>query len=286
MSNNEGKIAAGPKLNIDRSIVGELDKPVNGGIQDKHRDVRLRLGVVDNPTIVRKGQGRLDPINSNKIVNMSSGKISIKWIEESGGIIRPPEFGGSDDDFSDREMLVLTHPIMWADDSNWMGINYMPPVGSIVVVGFRKHGLPVLLGFLQQHYQVMYPLELGEIGIKGYGQNYIHSKIHNEWEAKSWVSKGQSILSSKTANNTWTYEPAPKTVNLSLKIKASKDPKKPSEPHGMIELKATDPDELQVTTIDLRPASLLISSTEKTDTSTFLINPTLIKMNSKRVEIN
>lgn len=285
MSEKEGKLAAGPQLNIDRTITNDLDRPVNGGVQDKYRDVRLRLGVVDNPTIVRKGEGRIDPINSNKIVNMSSGKIAIKWIEESGGIIRSPEFGKGDDDFSDREMLTLTHPILWADDTSWMGINYMPPVGSIVVIGFRKNGLPILLGFLQQHYQVMYPLELGEIGIKGFGQNYSHWKIHNEWETRSWVTKGQKILSSKTANNTWTYESAPSTVNLSIKIKASKDPKKPGDPYGMIELKASNPEE-GTTIYSVKPSGAFISSSHDGDSSVFSVTPSEVRINSKNVYIN
>lgn len=286
MSEKDGKLAAGPQLNIDRGIVNELDKPINGGVQDKYRDVRLRLGVVDNPTLVRKGEGRLDPINSNKIVNTSNGKIAIKWIEESGGIIRPPEFGGGDDDFSDREMLTLTHPIMWADDSNWMGINYLPPVGSIVIVGFRKNGLPVLLGYLQQHYQVMYPLELGEMGIKGYGQNYAHWKIHDEWEARAWVKKGQNVLASKNTDNTWKHEPAPKSVNLSIKIKASKDPKKPGDPFGMIELKAEDPDESQSTSLNIKPNGVSILLTDNGNTTTYDMTGADARIKSNKVYIN
>ena len=223
---SDNVIAGGPELHLGDIAFMKLNKPYLDGASDANFDVRLKIGMIDKPQ--RSDNSAVDPLNPNKIINMATGKVCIRWLEYPGGVIRPPEFStgsGEDyDDFSDREMIPLTHPIMWNDGQNWMGINYMPPVGSVVVVGFRKNNFPVILGFLQQHYAVCEPLKLGEIMISGYGHNSTHWKQNSEIEHKAWISQGEKDGLGATSNS---------TVGLKLRIKAaaSKDDDKSDDPN-------------------------------------------------------
>ncbi|MNB89373.1 hypothetical protein D3C75_364040 [compost metagenome] len=255
----------GPNLHISNVPFMNLGRPVNGGISDQYSDVRLRIGIIDNPTTTRNSNTKFDPLKSNSAVNLSSGKVSIRWLEYDGGLIRPPEFstkGGDDyDDFSDREMLSLTHPIMWNDEVNWMGINYLPPVGSVVVVGYRKNNLPVILGFLQQHYQVCEPLKLGELMIKGYGQNSSHWKQDNEQEHKAWIIEGEKDGFGKESSDTVV-------LKIRLKAAASKDddtsddvnnPKDRANKKGLIDLVAyrvSGGKHIAASAIEIKPESI------------------------------
>lgn len=188
-----------------------LSKKPHDGLVDEFKDIRLRVGIVDNPTTARKNGQKIDPLNPIGAVNIDSGQISVRWIDEQGGIIRPPAFKGDkkytakeveghgvvadvESDESSQEMLTLTHPMIWANNSNWCGMHYLPPVGSIVVVGFKRHGLPVLLGFLQPHYSICNPIKLGEIMIKGYGNNYTHWKQSSRLEHRVWADAGDVDL--------------------------------------------------------------------------------------------
>lgn len=209
-------------------IIGQ--KP-NMGLVDPLNSVRLRIGVVDNPTFNRKEGSNIDPLNPVGVVNMSSGKICIRWLDEQGGLIRPPSFEGKTDykvenveghgkvaevikDASSREMLTLSHPMMWASKNNWCGMHYLPPVGSIVIIGFRKHDLPILLGYLQPNYEICNPIKLGEIMIKGYGKNYSYWKQSSRLEHRAWSSAGDVDLETKSKNST--------SFDASIKLDAHK----------------------------------------------------------------
>ncbi|MDF2533956.1 MAG: hypothetical protein K0R18_113 [Bacillales bacterium] len=247
-------------------VTGILNKTPYDGKLDKHGEVRLRIGIIDNPMIKRTEEGRIDPINPYNVINMTTGNITIRWLEQDGGLVRPPEFGeyGQDGEGSDREPLTLTHPMIWANESNnWCGINYMPPVGSVVIVGFRKHNLPVLLGFLQSHYQVTYPLELGEIMNKGFGHNTSHWKMNDEQEHKAWVIKGDSkpVAVLDAPGRKYRWENAPYTVKLKLRLKAWIDPKSPNDNKEMIEMTATRVKDsgIEESVIELRPEKITLS---------------------------
>ena len=241
-TNNSGRtIAEASNSGVLRSskINKSLQKPPYDGKLDKFGDVRIRIGIVDNPLIQRKNENKIDEKDPFNVVNMVTGKVSIRWMEQKGGVLRPPEFGeyGLEGELSDRESVTLNHPIMWANDINWFGINYLPPVGSVVLAGFRKHGIPVLLGFIQSHYEVVYPLELGEIMNKGYGQNTSHWKMNDEQEHKAWVIQDQELpvehIETEPGRK-YRYEKTPYTVGLKLRLKAWKDPFNPSEKEDII----------------------------------------------------
>lgn len=184
------------------------------GTLDKFSDVRLRLAVVDNPEIKRNKYDKIDPLNTKGIVNHNTGNITLRWLDSPGGIIRPQETGGDwkynekkdkyDPDerefdewsiTSRREQVQLGHPFIWSNDSNWCGFNYIPPVGSVVVVGFRKQGMPIILGYMPTHYKICYPvLKPGEMTMKGYGNNYTHWRWSDKLDMKVWCKEGELDL--------------------------------------------------------------------------------------------
>ncbi len=169
-------------------------RATDDGIYDKFSDLRLRLAIVDNYEFQRDRDQFFDPLDTRYIVNTNTGKIALKWIDLPGGVLRPKSLGGfwtymrendyyypEDRDYNDyniesrREMVSLTHPFIWTGYENYCGFNYSPPVGSVVIVGFRKHGFPLILGYLTSDFKICYPpLRPGEMVMKGYGNNYIH----------------------------------------------------------------------------------------------------------------
>lgn len=287
---NSSTEIAGASVNglIQGSMISNiLNKPSYDGKLDKYGEVRLRIGIIDNPTIKRTEEGRIDPIDPYNVINMTTGNVSIRWLEQEGGIIRPAEFGeyGQDGETSDREPITLTHPMIWASEAyNWCGIHYMPPVGSVVIVGFRKHNIPVLLGFLQSHYQVVFPLELGEMMLKGFGNNTSHWKMHDEQEHKAWVNKGQlrpvAILDSPGRKYKW--EKSPYAVGLKLRLKAWTDPKNPNDKKEMIELVAyrTTDNGTTTSTVEIRPEKISLSSGVDDKLSTLSVTPSSVNIKS------
>ncbi len=181
-----------------------------GGMADQYSDIRIRLAIIDNPEIKRDKNSQINPLDINGSINVNTGKIALRWVDSPGGIIRTQDLSGQwtynpdkdkynpeDRDFqewsitSQREQVSLSHPFIWANNENWCGINYLPPAGSIVIVGFRKQGMPLILGFVQTHYQICEPpLKLGEIVNKGYGNNYIHNRWSDKLDLKAWSNAG------------------------------------------------------------------------------------------------
>jgi hypothetical protein len=198
-------------MNIYNNLKG---KEKYDGMNDKFSEIRLRLAIVDNPEIKRNKYEKIDELDEKNIFNYNTGKLTLKWLNMPGGVIRPHKMGGGwkyikendyekpeERDFSEweiqsrREMVSLTHPFIWADDENYCGLNYVPPVGSVVVVGFRKHGFPIILGYLQTHYNICYPpLKPGEMTMKGYGNNYIHWRWSDKLDTKVWTKRDKVDL--------------------------------------------------------------------------------------------
>ena len=181
--------------------------PYDGQL-DKNSEIRLRLAIIDN--YESKREKGYDPLDIKNVINLNTGLVTLKWLDSSGGVMRPNEMGGewiynaenaqlNPEDRtlnewyiqSRREMVQLTYPFMWSNDKNYCGINYIPPVGSIVIVGFKKLGLPIILGYLSNNYKTLYPvLKPGEISIKGYGNNYIHNRQSDKIDLTAWSEKG------------------------------------------------------------------------------------------------
>lgn len=197
------------------SAYNRLDsKTPYDGTLDKFGEVRLRLAMVDNPEIKRNKYDKIDPLNTKGIINHNTGNLTLRWLDSPGGIIRPQETGGDwkydpekdkydpdDREFDEwsitsrREQVQLGHPFIWSNDSNWCGFNYIPPVGSIVVVGFRKQGMPIILGYMPTHYKICYPvLKPGETVMKGYGNNYTHWRWSDKLDMKVWCKEGELDL--------------------------------------------------------------------------------------------
>jgi hypothetical protein len=268
----DNSITQGPAIRTPVNFNKTLQKPAYDGKVDQYGDVRIRLGIIDNPSIQsRSADTEVDPLNPKDVINMSTGKFTVKWLEQQGGLVRnSKDYSGTkkDDDNSDsdREPMGLTHPIMWASADNWMGFHYMPPVGSIILVGFRKHNLPVLLGFVQSHYEIVTSIELGEMMMKGFGGNTSHWKMHDEQEHTAYVTEGSSRpvkLIRGQQGRVYEWQKAPYTVGLRFRMKAWIDPKNPNDKKEMIEMYAYKMQKgiiQEHSMIELRPESVQLWS--------------------------
>lgn len=293
-------------------------KPVNGSL-DKFDEVRIRVGQIDNYLIDRAGQ-EIDPLKTDNVINMKTGKVVIRWIEYTGGIARPDEFGYPNEGFtepwkyypdkdskypekrtldaynhdksSEKEMLDLTHAFMWNNGKNWCGINSLPPVGSIVVVGFMKNNLPVILGYLQTDYANCKPyLKPGETLIKGYGDNYAHWRWSDKMDIHLATKKGKIDL-----DDPYKKDQYPATLDMWVRFDCFTR-------NIFIDLDQHDNGKNLKTTIEIKPevvsinalnkdtgkkSSYVIStddivgiSTDKSGaSSSFYINPTTTKLSS------
>jgi hypothetical protein len=295
------KIAAGPELSDIIAPIMSIKRPKDSGITDPLVDVRLRIGIIDNPSITRSQDEIIDPLNPYKIINMSTGKICVKWLT-GGGLIRSEDFlekkeeeleeGEKYDDFSHREIVTLIHPVMWSNHKNWMGFHYMPPVGSVVVIGFRKNNLPILLGFLPSHYQICDELNLGEMMLKGYGNNTSHWKQNNEIEHKVWSTQGEKDALGVTFNE---------TIRLKIRMKSSNNNKEEvdnnedvsdlNNKNNLIEIIAYNSQNDQnqnVSLIEVMPGSISLCSYQydQAPKSKIVIGPDSIQISSPSVKIN
>lgn len=207
---SDSELMTEQKLNLN-SYHRLDDAAPYGGQVDKFGEIRLRLATIDSPEINRTGFDSINELDTTNVVNVNSGKVTLKWEDVPGGVVRPTELSGTwkynpdqdsinpeERDFnnntitSSREMVDLTSPFIWTGDANYCGFNYIPPIGSRVIVGFRKHGFPLILGYLPKYFKVLYPvLKPGEMCIKGHGNNYTHWRHSDKLDMKVWSNKGE-----------------------------------------------------------------------------------------------
>jgi hypothetical protein len=253
----------------EQNLYNSMNKPSNG-VFDKFEGVRIRTAVIENYTIkVPPGEKR-DPLNIDHTINMKNGQVVIRWINYSGGIVRPDEFGYPQDGYtepwsyfpekdskypehrtldcynhdkaSDKEMISLSHAFMWSNETNWCGINHLPPVGSIVIVGFKKGNIPIILGYLDNHFETNKPfLKPGETIIKGYGNNSIHWRWSNKLDINVKSQKGEIDVDDPYKKDTY-----PNTIDMWMRFDAYTR-------NISISLNQTDPDENRKTIIDIKP---------------------------------
>lgn len=296
-SSSERTIASGPTEGLVRSsnVSNAANKPAYDGKLDQHGSVRLRIGIVDNPTIKRNQGSKIEATDPYNVINMTTGKVTIKWAEQDGGVLRSSSFGsyGMEGEDSDKESLDLTHPFIWANDSNWCGINHLPPIGSIVVVGFRKHNQPIILGYIQSHYEVVTPIELGEIMNKGFGNNTSHWKMHDSQEHKAWVTQNESKpvkWLKDSPGRKYEWKPAPYTIGLKLRIKAWIDPFDPGDKKEMIEMyayKIKDGILIEHSMVEVRPEKIHLWSEnpiQEKVRSEEVITPSYATITSQRLD--
>lgn len=188
----------------------------------KYDEVRIRLAQIDNYNIKRDNTFS-SPLDTDHVLNMKTGKVTLRWMYYPGGDCRSDEYGypseGFDEDWkydankdvknpeertldcynhdkaSNKETVPLTHSFIWSNSKNWCGTNYLPPVGSVVIVGFAKNNIPYILGYLQTNYEICKPyLKPGEILTKGYGNNYIHWRQSNKLDIFAGSNIGEVDL--------------------------------------------------------------------------------------------
>jgi hypothetical protein len=279
-------------------------EPYDGQL-DKFGDIRLRLAFIDHPENNRDPFDEYDPTDVSDVVNMNTGKVVLKWADTPGGVIRPKENSGQclydkkndnyDSDLrtgdeyvceSRREMVDLGHSFIWNDGvGNWCGMNYIPPVGSKVVVGFRKQGMPLILGYTNTSFNACKPaLMPGEVCTKGYGNNYIHHRWSDKLDIKAWTGKGEGdkddVEGAKTNDTSCT---------LWIRLDAN---------NRFIKLSATDADPAVGTTIFLMPDSLRLVTSDVSggsgagttsyfqDSKHVTITTETMQINAKLLDIN
>lgn len=271
----------------DQIIMNSNKKPVNVGVTDDYSEVRLRLAQIDNYLIERNGKN-IDPLKVDNIINMNTGKVTIRWIDYNGGVIRPERFGYPSEGYmedwkyfpekdskypekrtlecynhdkaSDKEMLELTHAFIWNNGSNWCGMNYLPPIGSIVIVGFKKGGLPVILGYVQSDYSSCTPfLKPGETVIKGYGDNYIHWRLSNKLDINVKSKKGDKDLDDPYEKDVYDN-----SVEMWMRFDCKTR-------NIIIDVNQTDSGDKKRTTIEVKPENFKITTKDldKDSTSSF-----------------
>jgi hypothetical protein len=260
----------------EQNLYNNTNKPSNG-VFDKFEGVRIRTAVIENYTIKAKDGEEKDPLNIDHVINMNNGQVVIRWINYSGGIIRPDQYGYPEqgytepwsyfpdkdskyperrtldcynhDKASDKEMIPLTHAFIWADEKNWCGMNHLPPVGAIVIVGFKKNNIPVILGYLQNNFTSLTPyLKPGETIIKGYGDNYIHWRWSNKLDMHVKSKKGDIDI-----DDPYKKDVYPNTIEMWMRFDAyTRD--------ITIDVNQTDSDELRRTTIDIKPETFDVTT--------------------------
>lgn len=271
--------------------------PVNVAA-DRFDEVRIRLAQIDNYLIDRNGS-KIDPLKVENIINMNTGKVVIKWVDFNGGVIRPEQFGypsegyledweyfpDKDDKYpekrtlncynhdkaSDKEMLELNHAFIWSTDSNWCGMNYLPPIGSVVVVGFKKNNMPVILGYVPTNYDKCTPfIKPGETIMKGYGNNYIHWRWSDKLDINVKSKKGEIDLDDPNKKQTY-----PNTIDMWMRFDCYTR-------NLVIDINQTD-GEAKRTTLEIKPEVLKITSGK----GTFSISDTdaYIKVDSSKIYI-
>lgn len=183
---------------------------------ERQNYTRIRVGVIEDPHIRRevREDGTLknfDPLlvktdrledsvypDGLNIVNTTSGTVSIKWIDGDGvGVQLPQGFEvevPAGTQVTAEQLATILEPVLMSSSGVWGGLNpstglimvsgieYVPPVGSVVVVGFIVGGRPVILGYILPNYMLLYnsensyfePLSPGELRFSSFGGSYIY----------------------------------------------------------------------------------------------------------------
>lgn len=272
----------------DQITMNSNKKPVNTGVTDDYSEVRLRLAQIDNYLIERNGK-KIDPLKVDNVINMNTGKVTIRWIDYNGGVVRPERFGYPSEGYmedwkyfpekdskypekrtldcynhdkaSDKEMLDLTHAFIWNNGSNWCGMNYLPPIGSIVVVGFKKGGLPIILGYVQSDYASCTPfLKPGETVIKGYGDNYIHWRLSNKLDINVKSKKGDKDLDDPYEKDVYDN-----SIEMWMRFDCKTR-------NIIIDVNQTDPGDKKRTTIEIKPENFKLTTKDLDGNSTSSFN--------------
>ena len=186
-----------------------LDK--NRNFLDEHYAIQLRVATIENPLKGVKSPITKDPLDIDQVINDNTGMVCLRYNDLNIGAIQPNgtgkkinhtiSYAPEDRTYNEnansdtRPIVPLTHPFIFTNAYNWCGMNYLPPVGSKVIIGFGKQHFPYILGYLSEKYMAMNPpLKPGEICIKGWGNNYIHWRWSNKIDIIANATQGSQDL--------------------------------------------------------------------------------------------
>jgi len=194
-----------------------LDKSKN--LLEEHYDVQLRVATIENPLKNIQSPISKDPLDIEQVVNESTGLVCLRYNDLNVGAINPNGSGkrmnksysyavadrtqNERANTDTRPIVDLTYPFVFANAVNWCGMNYLPPVGSKVIVAFGRNDKPYILGYLVEQYKTMEPgLQPGEICIKGWGGNYIHWRWSNKIDIVATARQGAQDLDDSSGEMT------------------------------------------------------------------------------------
>ena len=200
---------------VDAQSVQERKNPSENKFDSKFNSMKLILGVIDDAGIVRPaGASSTFQLNTDGIVNQTRGLCCLKFFE--GGGVKNASEGGfrrnpmpDDPDLVEKrhletgslkERVQLTSPFVWDNENNWMGIDYLPPVGAKVIIGFEQSGEAYILGYLPQSFQSHKYLkdrgtiQSGEMVLKGFGNNFIHLRKSNKLVLQAYADSGSKDI--------------------------------------------------------------------------------------------
>ena len=175
---------------------------------DKYYDIQIRVAQIENPQEDIISVVDRNPLDISHTINDNTGQVCLRFNDLGLGFMNPDGAGEKLNSMYDydpkmqneyavtnvdsRPNVGLTYPFIFVGTQSWCGFNYLPPVGSKVLVGFGKNHKPFILGFLAEQYKFMRPiLHPGEIMIKGYGNNYIHWRWSNKLDIVAGGSEGE-----------------------------------------------------------------------------------------------
>ena len=177
----------------------DIGRPINGGFTEMFANqAASRLATITNPLL--KPLEGYDPRDPTDHINMNQGTCCLTWENSIGGICNPPWMANTTKQTTEgrsinpeectssgqstnstQQTVQMTSPAMWTGDGNWCGLNYMPPVGSRVLVGEGANGDQQIQGYLPADFSSIRPiLQMGETCIKGFGDNYIHCRTSDK----------------------------------------------------------------------------------------------------------
>lgn len=182
---------------------------------------KLRVGIIEDPTLVREydrdgtpinydpmevkvGPGEIDgdsqQVRGVNIVNTITGQVSIRWLDGDGGGHILPQ-GQEIEQYVNQTINSLglrdsVEPILNLSMGLWgglhpgtgyltiAGLEFMPPAGSVVIVGYTARERGVILGYFLPNYTRIFnstssqytALNPGEVRLTSYGGSYIHLK--------------------------------------------------------------------------------------------------------------
>lgn len=263
-----------------------LDTSNFRGVHDKLANLKIRIGIIDDPFIDRYKEKQkvdnIDPIEEIGAINFKTGRVAIRWLDNYGGVKMDKNFGDDDNmEYGKRQIIQVMYPAMWSSNnkSNWCGFLSIPTYGSIVAVGFRDKELPIIIGYLNGDWEICAnqitkdekyrnkTIRPGEQIVRGYGNSFIYWQQIEKLQINSTKYRGDKN-SEKTVHN--------KTVKADITLSALEE---------NLTIKILD-DNGNNAHLIMKPAYAELKTNNKSAFSNIIMTPTTITANTATFTVN